>query len=732
MPHERLNALLASFIPLLPLLYQHQAQEIDWGKIVTRTKPFAPKYLPPVPELPKDQALASFYSHAYTIDFTSSTGWLRVAISQPLERSLPVVDALGAFRSHFQVNVVSSTLLLWGFGLLLLGLVAFLDRANIPPSSYDNMFAEPSPEGSSATRSLTQASTSTSAEPVNPKLIFSWLRPSNETVPPLPPDTATSMPSPFAAIEEEECIERAAPHPQPDAVEDSDQESALRYSSSSHTSSVPFFRSSPAITPNISPLALLQGPLTPSRPFQSTHLLTSPESQLAGKFVGEQLCSPLVDKPDASSTSSDFVFTIISPSISDLDSAANSGSPSPSQDQIADTCLPLAISASPSAADPAQTSPSLPSLPKPVSLIPRFGERQPGLQDVLDSRASLELADEANVGDVHVSEPITVPTLGEDPRPTVQELGTPPSPAHFRSLSNITEITEPSDSSDSTPGTPRVEWFSGIHGRLVSSDDRGLTFQGAQEVADDATVSTPEADSVRLDWSQIDIPSSMEDFLPLSTSTPNLQSAAAWQPEPLSDSPGSSHVQRVSNPGLLDDFAGVRTFELLHASLAGPASLLSVGIPLSPSAIGRPGLEDGDDEDGWSFEDCTAIPPIAPRGDVSSNMEGSPSQRPAITADEAAEEIPGSTAPSPPIAQKSPIPSSPGGSCRPSALSEAPVTPTLPATNSTDTILDRQLQTDPAAPSNRATPVVTHVRRASRVSGIVDSARCLGGCLMFL
>ena len=104
MAHERLNALLASFIPLIPLLFQRGAQDIDWG-VVTDTKPFAPKYLPPVPELLKDEALINLYNHAYNMDSISGPRWLLGVISQPLGTSHLVADAL---RAHFQVNVVPS------------------------------------------------------------------------------------------------------------------------------------------------------------------------------------------------------------------------------------------------------------------------------------------------------------------------------------------------------------------------------------------------------------------------------------------------------------------------------------------------------------------------------------------------------------------------------------------------------------------------------------------------
>ncbi|KAI1786344.1 hypothetical protein LXA43DRAFT_1034311 [Ganoderma leucocontextum] len=724
MPHERLNALLASFIPLIPLLYQRRAQDTDWGNIVTNSEPFAPKYLPPIPELPKDQGLAKLYNHACEINFMLGPRWLRDAISQPLDTSLPVVDALGAIRSHFQVNVATSSLFLWVVGLLLLVLLLFLDLANSPTSSPGKIIVacETSTDVTSATTCPTSASVP--AESIKPERVLSRQGASNETLalPPFGYTLSTSFP--LTPIEEEDdAIDHdAASKSSPHAAEASDAELVLQCSPSNRALSSLSSQSSHTVIPNpLSPALFLSSTSSPS--VQSTPFLPDHASQCAEEAVSEHFFSPLVNDVDTSSISSDFVFTIVPPSASDLDSVTDLGSPSSSQDGVAETFLSPTISDVPSTVGSTQTSPSSPLLS--TSLIHQLGgivptEKRVWPGEAQGSETSLKTADEAEV--TGVLETTALLALDEDPRPTVQELDQPSSPHRSRALSNITEITEPSESSASVACTPRVEWLSGIHGQPASLDHNGVTLQMTQGPVDGtSTASTPEVD-VGFDWSLVDVPSRMEDFLPLSTSTPNLYSTAGWQlvsiGDSLSGAAGASQVQTPPSLGLPGDLhwssdavtdAGI--LELPTTLLVDPTSPSNAGFPSSPSSGAHTDLEDEGDEDGGSSGDTTALPPAASVADVSSEVQRLPAQAPARNVDEAVSKTSGSTVESSTVAQTSVVASSPVNVCPLLASPEVPIAPTLPTMSPTVMDFDGHFQTA----SDQPTPITTHARRASRV-----------------
>ncbi|KAM5537980.1 hypothetical protein V8D89_008456 [Ganoderma adspersum] len=716
MPHERLNALLASFIPLIPLLFQRGAQDVDWG-IVTDSKPFAPKYLPPVPGLLKDEALINLYYHAYDIDSIPGPRWFLDAISQSLGTSHPVADALRALRSHFQVNVVPSSLLLWVIGLLFLALVSFLDPADIHTSSPGTITTSyKTPAQVSSSNMYPTCNTSGSAESVKSDLVVDWRGEMDDTIPLPPFGIKLSTHFPLSPIEEEEEVQdhSAASPLSPDAADVSGAESVVRRSSSSHLSSS-LSSQSASHTSNRNLSLDVSVPSTPSRSTEGD--------------IEEQSYPSLGNNVDASSTSTDFVFTIVPPSTSDLDSVMDLDSPPSPRGEAAEVFLSSTTPDVPSTASSTQNTPSSGLLP--VSSVYPLSDVTPvedQLEEVYGRGTSLEAADRVKINNVLVSEPTAIPALDEDPQPTVQELDEEPqpmvqelvelpSPARPRALSNITEITEPNDSSDSSPGTPRVEWFSGIHGGLASLDHHGLTLQATRGVAEGGTTaSTPEVD-VESHWS-------LFDFLPLSTSTPNLHSTVVCQPEDANSPHGDTGTFQAQEPrlGLLDG---------LDRSLHGVVDAATPGFPVPPlvdlvssvdshvpsslSSSAHTDLRNEDDQDGKRFEDTvTTLPLDASVADVSSEPQQSQSQVPVAHAEEAAPKKPVSTVLFPTVAQMSLDASPPVHPCPPSTSPEVLFALAPPTMSPIVPDRDDKLQSQPP---DQPMPKVTRARRASRVSG---------------
>ena len=709
MAHERLNALLASFIPLIPLLFQRGAQDIDWG-VVTDTKPFAPKYLPPVPELLKDEALINLYNHAYNMDSISGPRWLLGVISQPLGTSHLVADAL---RAHFQVNVVPSSLLLWVIGLLFLALVSFFDPPDIHTSSPSAMTTSYKASAHvSSTNTYPAGDMSGSAESVKSEVVVDWGGGMDDTVPLPPFGIRLSTHFLLSPIEEEDEVQHhITASPLLTDAADSDVEgveSAVRHPTSIHLSSSLSSQSAThASVRNFSSLDV-SVPSTPSRSVEGD--------------IEEQSYPSSGDKVDASSTSTDFVFTIVPPSTSDLDSIMNYDTlPSP-RGEATEVLLPSTTSDVVSTASSTQNtlSSGLPSASSAYTLSDVITVEDQ-LEKVYGRGTSLEAADGVEINNVLVCEPTAIPALDEDPpQPTVQELDGLPSPARSRALSDITEITEPNDSSDSSPGAPRVEWFSGIHGGLASLDHHGLTLQATRGVAKGGTTaSTPEVD-VESHWSLVGLPSGMEDFLPLSTSTPNLHSTAIC-PDDAKDSLRSStgSLQGVPCLGLLGGLVGNLDCVVDAATPEFPApAVVDLGgsvddhVSSSFSSAARTGLRNEDDRDGKRFEDTpTALPLAASVADVSSKIQQSQSQAPVTPADadEAAPKKHVSTVLSPTISPSL-------HPCSPSAAPDTLVALALPTMGPTVTDRDDHLQSPLPALPDQPTPKATHARRANKAS----------------
>ncbi|PIL33658.1 hypothetical protein GSI_04281 [Ganoderma sinense ZZ0214-1] len=724
MSHERLNAFLASLIPLIPLLFQRGAQDIDWGDFVSHSKPFAPKYLSPPLELPEDEALANLYCHAFGINSMLGSRWLLDAISQPLKTSFPVADALGALRSHFQMDAATSSLLLWIIGLLFLALVSLLCPADIHTSSPGTIPSSCKTSAQIPSANMYPTYTSAPREFAKSESVHYWRGAFDDTFPLPPFEIALSTRFPLTPIaEEEEVQDQTTASPlSPDGAQANGMELLVSPSSSSYVSS-PLSSQSPShtdILPSVSDVLL-----TPSH-----------------RGVGEQCYPSFGDDTDASSIWVDFVLTVVPPSTSDLDTTMDLDSPTSSPGPAREAFLTPAVSDVPSIASSTQIAPSSRLLPAPS--IGQLSEITPveDQEEVHGSGTSPKGTDGAETSDVLVCETISVPALCEETQSAIEEPNQLPSPTRSRALSNITEITEPSDSSDSSPGVSRVEWFSGIHGRLASLDHHGLTLQETQGVADaGTTASTPEV-SGESHWSLVDVPSTIEDFLPLSTSTPSLNSTVTCQPENADGShrgDATLEVEEASCPRVpvsldrsFDGAADAAAPELPASLLVGPASCFEPDVPSLCSSGAHVDLKE-DDENGGLLDDTTALPPPAASVvDVSFKVQcwaqRSPPQ--AVTmddVDQAALETASSTvSPSPVVQSCLATVSSPVDVCLPLAPPEVPDTPTLPVTDLTATVCSHgQLQTPTLVAPDRPIPPITYARRASKASGVVDDVSSL-------
>ncbi|EJF60731.1 hypothetical protein DICSQDRAFT_127560 [Dichomitus squalens LYAD-421 SS1] len=90
---------------------------------------------------------------------------------------------------------------------------------------------------------------------------------------------------------------------------------------------------------------------------------------------------------------------------------------------------------------------------------------------------------------------------------------------HARMLSSITEISEPGESDRSVSGTPRVQWFSSIHGRFASLDTHDLTLQMQARSEGTTPSSSPDVHvAFGSGWSLIGAPSEVHEPLQLNAS----------------------------------------------------------------------------------------------------------------------------------------------------------------------------------------------------------------------